>query len=212
MKQLLRYKKNLNLVFFDFETESLNLSYSVNRPWQLGLLKCKDKQEISHEDIYIKWNPPINVSKDAARITKFDQKKYEARAIDEKDVFQTMYDYFSEADYIIGHNILNFDLPLAREWYRLHNENWKELLPKCIDTKCLAQAIKSNIPFDIENDNFLTWQIALSTYHEKGVKTNLSQMAKDNGIEFDPQKMHDALTDIRVGKMVFEKLIWQIEI
>ena len=213
MKQLLRYKKGLKLVFFDFETESLTLNFDCgNRPWQLGMLKCQDKEEVEFKDLYVKWEKPINVSKDAARITGFDQKDYDKRALPENEVFEVMLDWFNWADHIIAHNILNFDIPLAKEWYLKYNKDWKPLLPKCIDTKCLAQAIKSGIPFDIQNDDFLTWQIALSTYHERGVKTNLAQMAKDFDIDFDKSLLHNALEDIRLNKKVFESMIWNIEI
>lgn len=212
MKQLLRYRKNLRFVFFDFETESLNLSFENNLPWQIAMIKIDSGQEVDSRDYYLKWDRKINVSEGAAKVTGFDLEKYKKIAVDQATVFPEIEEWFGWADYIVGHNILNFDIPLAKEWYKMHNKNWKKLLPKCIDTKCIAQSIKSKIPFDIENDDFLSWQIALSTYHERGVKTNLSQMAKDNEIEFNPSFMHSALYDIRVNEEVFEKLIWQIEI
>lgn len=212
MKQLLRYKKNLRLVFFDFETEGLTLHYCNNRPWEVGMLKTTLEEEIDSFESYVKWPRPINVTSDAAEITGFNKEKYHRFAVDESEVFKKIVDWFDWADYIIGHNIISFDIPLAKEWHKFHNKEWKYMLNKAIDTKCLTQAIECKIPFDIEKDDFLAWQIALSSYHVKGVKTNLSFTAKKYGIEIDDSKMHQALTDIRVNYEVFKKQIWDIEV
>lgn len=218
MKQLLRYRKNLRFVFFDFETESLTLNFGEedsiigNRPWEIGLLKADSEKEIDSYQSYVKWRKPIKVTKEAARITGFDKEKYKQFAVDEKEVFKIMLDWFDWADYIVGHNILAFDIPLAREWHKTHNKEWKYMLNKVIDTKCLAQAIECKIPFDIEKDDFLAWQIALSSYHVRGVKTNLSFTAKKYGIEIDDSKMHRADEDILVNYEVFKKQLWNISI
>ena len=73
---LLRFKKDLNLVIFDYETCNLNLGLSSNKPWQLAFIVVKNGKIIEKQDYHLGWDD-LNVSKDAAKITGFNKKKHD---------------------------------------------------------------------------------------------------------------------------------------
>ncbi len=113
-EHLLRFDKDKVYVLIDFETCNLCLNSCHNLPWQVGMIKSIGGKNIDHKDFYIKWPEEIKVGREAARITKFNIKKYKARAIAHDQVFPTMEDWLDNADYIIGHNILGFDVYLIK--------------------------------------------------------------------------------------------------
>ena len=73
---LLRFKREQKYIFFDFETEGLNLRYS--RPWQLGIVEAQYATIKNSHDIYIDFDD-MNVSKEAAKITNFSLSTYNKR-------------------------------------------------------------------------------------------------------------------------------------
>ena len=83
-------------------------------------------------------------------------------------------------------------------------------IDRCLDTVCLARAVKKEIPFN--NGNLLGWQYKLNSFRERGLRVSLQQCCKDYSIDFDPKLLHDALYDIKKNHEVFEKLIWQVNI
>lgn len=66
---LLRFNKKQKYIVFDTETESLALA--LTRPWQLSWLVYEDHKIVKNEDHMLYWKD-LNVSADAARITRFD--------------------------------------------------------------------------------------------------------------------------------------------
>ena len=84
-------------------------------------------------------------------------------------------------------------------------------MDRCIDTACIAKAIKKEIKISA-NENRLAWQYRLNNFIEKRLKVNLNQCCKDYNLKFDPTKLHDALYDIKMNAEVFQKMIWDIEI
>ena len=58
----------------------------------------------------------------------------------------------------------------------------------------------------------VSWQYRLLNIRERNLKVNLQQCCKDYDVEFDPEKLHDALYDIERNVEVFKKMIWDIEI
>ena len=48
---------------------------------------------------------------------------------------------------------------------------------------------------------------------QKGLKTNLTLLGKEAGIEFDYNNLHDALNDVRLLQLIWDKWIkWNVEI
>ena len=103
---LLRFQNKKN-VFIDMETFNLCLSFQHNRPWQTAMLMVENDKVIDRRDIYVDWwrETNLDISADAARITKFNRKKVMSKAMKSPDAFPLMSEWLDEADNIIGHNI-----------------------------------------------------------------------------------------------------------
>ena len=81
---MLRYNKKQKYICFDFETCSLNLTSSDNKPWQLSYIIAEGNKIIKEQDCYIHW-PDLKLSPEARKITKFNDAKYKKLAKDPKD-------------------------------------------------------------------------------------------------------------------------------
>jgi len=211
-KKLLRFDFDQEYCFFDKETENLNL-VKHNRPWQLAWLIAKGNKVVDRFDRYLRWDN-INVSPEAAKVTGFNIKKYLDLAEDPRKVLKEFDEFlFDNKYYICGHNILGFDV-------YIYNIMRKELglptnysfIDRCIDTNCLAKAIKCEVPFERELIDFISWQYKFTEYRQRGLKTNLQQLCKEYGIDFDPSMLHSAIYDIEKNFEVFQKQIREIDV
>lgn len=209
---LLRYNKDKVICFMDFETANLNLSFSHNLVWQSSFLKVKGNEIIDEMDLFIKWDNGIKVSDEAARITHYDQYKIDRIGIKPESAFNQFYPWLEETDLIIGHNILNFDTFLLKEFCLLFNRPYKPFLPKFIDTVCIARGLKSGMPYNPNSCSFIEWQYKMSSFYVKGQKNSLSALAKEYNIPLDESRLHDGLYDLKINKQVWDKLKFEIEI
>lgn len=211
-KKLLRFDFDQDYLFFDAETENLNL-VKDNRPWQLAYLVCRGTKVLDKFDRYIRWDN-INVSKEAAKITGFNKKKYLDLAEDPKKVLKDFDEYILDNKYYVcGHNILGFDVYMYKTIRKeLGLPTNYSFIDRCIDTNCLAKAIKCEVKYERDQIDFISWQYKFTEFHKRGLKTNLQQLCKEYSIDFDPSKLHDALYDIEKNFEVFHKQLWEIEI
>jgi len=210
-EHLLRYDKKKTFVLIDLETFNLCLNFCHNLPWQIGMIKAKGDFKLDSKNYYINWDTKLKISQDAARITRYDHKKVQRDGLNIKDAFPTIKDWLDHADYIVGHNILGFDVNLIKELYKTMGCKWDHLMPKMIDTNCMARGIKYNMPYK-PNENLLEYQYKIYHTRRKDVKSSLSFLGKENGIEHDYDKLHDALNDLDLNLKVWNKLKWQIEV
>lgn len=210
-EHLLRYNKNKTFTFIDCETFNLCLNFCHNLPWQIGMIKAKGDYRVEDKNFYIAWDTDLKISQDAARITRYDHKKVTKEGLKIKEVFPTIKDWLDNSDYIIGHNILGFDIYLIKELYKKMGCQYSHLLSKIIDTNCIARGIKMNIPYK-KTDNLLEYQYKIYHTKRKDVKSSLSLLGKENSIEHDYDKLHDALNDLDLNLKVWNKLKWQIDI
>jgi len=210
-EHLLRYDKNKTFVFLDFETLNLCLNFCHNLPWQIGMLKVKGDYKIDSKNFYIKWDTDLKISEDAARITRYDHNKVKKIGIKIEEAFPTLKDWLDHADYIVGHNILGFDLYLLKELYQKMGCHWNHLTNKIIDTNCVARGIKYDLPYK-RSQNLLEYQYKIFHTRKKGVKSSLTLLGKENGIEHDYESLHDALNDLDLNLKVWNKLKWQLDL
>ena len=210
-EHLLRYDKKKTFVLIDLETFNLCLNFCHNLPWQIGMIKAKGDFKLDSKNYYINWDTKLKISQDAARITRYDHKKVQRDGLNIKDTFPTIKDWLDHADYIVGHNILGFDVNLIKELYKTMGCKWDHLMPKIIDTNCMARGIKYNMPYK-PNENLLEYQYKIYHTRRIDVKSSLSFLGKENGIEHDYDKLHDALNDLDLNLKVWNKLKWQIEV
>jgi DNA polymerase III epsilon subunit-like protein len=208
---LIRFEEDKIFVFIDCETENLCLNQCHNLPWQIAMIKSKGGERIDAKDYYVGWDREIKVSKEAAQITRFSPSDYEKRKIPFEEIFPTIKDWLGNADYIVGHNILGFDIYLIKDFYNYVGEDYSHLMDKIIDTNAIAKGIKYELPYR-EGEDFLEYQYKLLGERRKGIKTNLVALGKEFQMEHNYEKSHDALVDLELNLKVWNQLKYQLEL
>ena len=207
---LIRFDEDKTFVFIDCETENLCLNSFNNLPWQIAMIKAKGGQILDSKDYYVGWDRDVNVSVEAARITRFNPVDYDKRKIKFEEIFPTIEDWLNNADYIVGHNILGFDIYLIKDFYNYVGKDYRHLMSKIIDTNCIARGIKFELPYRT-SENFLEYQYKLVHERRKGIKTNLTALGREFQIEHDYDRLHDALVDLELNLKVWNQLKYQLE-
>ena len=208
---LLRYDKKKTLVFIDCETFNLCLNSCHNLPWQVAMIKLTGDSMFGSKDFLIKWDTHLKIGKEAARITRYSEKAMQNGGVTPEEAFPTIQDWLDNADYIVGHNILGFDVYLIKDYYKHMGLDYRHLMHKIIDTNCLARGIKYDLPYKQEQE-LLTYQYKVVHERRKGVKSSLAYMGKELNIEHDYDKLHNALVDLELNVKVWNKLKWQTDI
>ena len=210
-EEYLRFDKEKEYVFLDCETLNLCLNSCHNLPWQIAMIKVVGDKQTAVKNFYLKWDTSLKISADAARITKFNPKLFEQKAVPPEDVFPTIEDWLDNCDYIVGHNFLGFDLYLIKDLYKYFGKSYRHLVEKIIDTNCVAKGLKTNIYY--KNDqSFLEYQYKMYSERRKGIKTNLSALGKEFEIKHDYDKLHDAVIDLELNIKVWNKIKWMIDL
>jgi DNA polymerase III epsilon subunit-like protein len=210
-KDLLRFNDKQKYILFDLETENLSLA-SNNKPWQLGYIIGEGKETKEAVAQMIKWDP-LNISEGAAKVTKFNKKKYNAEALDPLEVLTKLDSYIYDKEYkIIIHNGLGFDVYIHNNWRKtLGFKTDYSYINRVYDTNCLAKAIKTQSA-PKENEKLILFQYKMNHFRKKGLKTNLTALGEEYGIDFDPETLHDAYNDCILNWQVWNKIIWQLDI
>jgi hypothetical protein len=199
---------------FDKETEGLNLFYS--RPWEISWLVGKIGEMGEIQDFYPYFSD-LWLSKGAAIKTRFSFDEYKAKAIDAREVLEKFEkDFLNEEIIKVGHNIYSLDIPVYFTFRRaLGLSANMEIFEKhvFIDTNNLMKAHKKGIKIPpVGSKEFLAFNFKISNFHERNLKTNLALTGKEMGIEFDYESLHRGNNDIVLNKLVFDKILWMMEI
>lgn len=210
MSDLLRFQKNLKFVIFDYETCNLNLLQD-NHPWQLSFSVNEGQRVVEEYDLFPFWDD-LKMGKDAAAITRFNYAEYKRKSSDARECLDLFERFVYDPEYLlVGHNILGFDLYLHQIYRQLLGRPKDySYLERCIDTNLLAKSYKLGMVPD--RSNLIAWQYRMNSIIRKGLKTNLASISKELGIPFDKNTLHDGLSDIRLNKQVFLKLIQVVDI
>ena len=212
MSQLLRFNKKQKYILFDVESESLALLHPLNKPFQLSYLICEGDQIVKESDNYIFW-ADLNMSEEAARVTKFDYLKYKRLAKDPLPILTEFEKYLYDPEYLVlGQNILGFDVAVHNIYRQIlgFKSDWS-YINRIIDTNALAKAIEKGIKYQ-KTDNFTCWMHKLNDYREKGLKTSIKTLLKKYKIEYDENMLHSSIYDVKMNWEIFKKQIWEIEI
>jgi DNA polymerase III epsilon subunit-like protein len=216
---LIRFQKK-KFLFLDFETFNVCLSDEFNLPWQVATILVETvednkgriiNRERGRQDLYLKWDTDLKISKEAKIITKYSDSKFKKHCIPEEEAFEIIYSLVEKADYLVGHNFLGFDIYLLRNWYRKHGKNYDNLPYKTLDTFAMAKSVALNHPYKNNECSLLEFQMKMIGIRKKGIKTNLGALGKSNQIEHDYSKLHDALVDLELNVKVWDKLKYQID-
>ena len=210
-EHLLRFRKDKKLVFIDCETYNLCLNFCHNVTWQVSMLETDGTKKTDERDYYIKWDTDFKISDDAKRITRYDDNFVQENGKTLEQTVPTIQKWLDKADYVVGHNILGFDIYLIKELYKLHGEDYKPLVPKIIDTNCIARGIKMEIPYRAGED-FTEYQYRIYNTRRKGIRSNLTALGKEFGIDHDYANLHNALVDLDLNLKVWNKLKYSLEL
>jgi len=209
---LTRFGSN-RFAVFDMETTDLNLYAAL--PWELsyGIASLKNGIEEIHTS-YILW-PGLQLSDDAARVTRFDKAAYLAKARPPAEVWAEFSPILYDPSVIkVGHNIFGLDYAMISTWRRAMglrvDHSWQD---NALDTNALSKAyIKGWAPDISSLEARLAWQYRCLSVVEKGFKSNLGFMAGQLGIPFNENELHGAEADIRLNWNVFRELVFKMEI
>lgn len=203
--------KDKRIILFDTETEGLNLRNS--RPWQLAWVEMKNGKVINKEMHYLAWDN-LNVSKEAAAVTGFNRRTYDAKKEDPRDVIEKFWNLLYETDTVIaGQNILGFDifiLNIARKEIGFLEDY--SFLYKCIDTVPLSRAYLLGFKHS-KNETMLEFCYKLLNHKPKNrISVKLSNMLDKFGIKYKEDKLHDALVDTEMTGQLFIRLARVLEL
>lgn len=192
----------------DGETECLTLRY--NRPWQWVWAICDNKQIIETKTRYVYWSD-LNISADAARITRFNRLEWSRQARPAKEVLDEFdADFYNPAYRNIGHGTLSFDDYIHDYWRELCGKPQDfSYQQRSIDTDALSRAYLKGMKPDLTN--LLGWQYKMKTLIEKGLKSNLGDMCKSFKLPFDANKAHDGKYDVDRNHELFKALLYAVE-
>lgn len=208
---LLRFKPEQVYLVADTETEHLSTVYK-NRPWQVGFILWRNGQILEKHE-YHPWWSDLNVSPGAAAVTRFDSNTYKSKAEDAKKTLEKFEKYLLDPKYLcIFHNGFNFDVHVHQIWRQeLGLKKDYSYLDRLIDTNCVAKLIKLGVK-EIKQEERLLMMFKMSAFFKKGVKTSLTTLGKEHGIDVNYDELHNSTNDVILNGLVWEKLKWEIEI
>mgnify|MGYP003624347704 FL=1 len=194
---------NQKYLVFDTETEGLNLHSS--KTWQLSWIICQGKNVIETHDKFIK-HKELNIPEIVVKLTGFDWDKYNQKAESLISVWSQFEQYLFDPQYIVvGQNLLGFDVYMISHLQRmLGQEPDYSYLARIYDTRALGKAYREEL--DKPKRDFLSWQYKIINDRSLKAKVSQNQLLKFFDIDFEEEKLHDALYDIKMCYQIFLKL------
>lgn len=194
---------NQKYLVFDTETEGLNLHSS--KTWQLSWIVCQGKNVIETHDKFIK-HKELNIPEVVRKLTGFDWNKYNEKAESLISVWSQFEKYLFDPQYIVvGQNLLGFDVYMIAHLQRMLGEQPDySYLPRIYDTRALGKAYREEL--DKPKRDFLGWQYKIMNDRSLKAKVSQNQLLKFFDIDFEEEKLHDALYDIKMCYEIFLKL------
>lgn len=192
----------------DVETESLNLNTS--RPWEFAWVVMDNGKIVDSQSRYLWWED-LNIGEKAAQVTGFDREKYVKLAKDPAEVYAEVKSWLLDSNNLLCfHNGLNFDVYQIRNWFREIGAptdfGW---VKRVVDTNALAKAFISSAKPDY--DNFDAWQQRWANYIRKGLKSNITYLCKEWGIDIDESKTHAGDYDCYLTAQIYKKLAYSFQ-
>ena len=194
---------NQKYLVFDTETEGLNLFSS--KTWQLSWIVCQGNKILETHDEFI-IHKELNIPEIFKKLTGFNWETYNRKAKPLDEVWSKFEKYIFDPQYIVvGQNLLGFDVYMLAILQRLlGQEPDYSYLPRIYDTRALGKAYREEL--DKPNKDFLSWQYKIINDRSLKAKVSQNQLLKFFEIEFDQDKLHNALYDIQMCYQIFLKL------
>lgn len=209
---LLRYDKISSFLFIDFETYNLNLHPEFNAPWQVGMLKVRGGKVVDSFEYLFNWKGKFVMKPGNPSFNHYSERTIQEKGLEPKDITEKILYQFQNTDYIVGHNLMKFDVFLMKNLFEMFTKaNYLDFVSKIIDTKSLATAIKLNVNKD-GGESLQEFQFRFLDFFKKGLKTNQITLAKEMNIPIDETRSHDAIYDLTVNYELFKKQVYQLDI
>tara|TARA_R110000751_G_scaffold21754_2_gene62082 strand:+ start:330 stop:944 length:615 start_codon:yes stop_codon:yes gene_type:complete len=194
---------NQKYLVFDTETEGLNLFSS--KTWQLSWIVCQGDKVLETHDEFIA-HKELNIPKIVKKLTGFNWDIYNSKSRSLDAVWNKFEKYLFDPQYIIvGQNLLGFDVYMISILQRLlGQEPDYSYLSRIYDTRALGKAYREEL--QKPRGDFLSWQYKIINDRNLKAKASQNQLLKFFDIDFDEEKLHDALYDIQMCYKIFLKL------
>ena len=194
---------NQKYLVFDTETEGLNLFSS--KTWQLSWIVCQGDKGLETHDEFIA-HKELNIPKIVKKLTGFNWDIYNSKSRSLDAVWNKFEKYLFDPQYIIvGQNLLGFDVYMISILQRLlGQEPDYSYLSRIYDTRALGTAYREEL--QKPRGDFLSWQYKIINDRNLKAKASQNQLLKFFDIDFDEEKLHDALYDIQMCYKIFLKL------
>lgn len=190
-------------IVFDTETEGLNLHSS--KPWQIAWIVCQGYKVIETHNRFLDFND-LEIPSIVQKLTGFSWDTYNKKKEDPETVLAEFEQYLYDPQYkVVGQNLLGFDVYMIAELQRMFGKKCDySYLNRIYDTRALGKAHRENL--NKPKDNFLSWQYKI--IHDRTLKSKVSQiqLLKFFDIDFEKEKLHDALYDIEMCYQIFCEL------
>lgn len=209
---LLRFAKDKKFTFIDCETFNLCLNEFNNLPWQIAMIETLGAEKIVEKhDLYVGWDTELRISEEAKRITKFDDIKFANKKLPAEECVRKTHEILKNSDYIVGHNLLGFDVYLLRIAFKKFGLDWKFMMPKVLDTFALMKGVRLESKYKTGSD-LLAYQYKQIHTIKGRLKCALGALGKEFGIDHNYDKLHDALVDLELNLKVWNKIKYLIEV
>lgn len=208
---LLRHDRTSKFLYIDFESYNLCLHRDFNAPWQAGLILVQNNQVLNSRELLFNWGGKYAMKQGNPSYSHYSERTIQEKGLPPKKAFDIIVEAFANCDYIIGHNLLKFDVFILKELCALYGGDYRAWIPRIIDTKTLALAISLNVNKTLD-ESLQEFQFRFLNYFKKGLKTNLTYLCKNYNIAIDETKTHDSLYDLSLNLQVFNKQKYQLDI
>ncbi len=216
MSNLLRFNRDYKTLVWDYETTSLNLvSSEIQTPWQLGWILSEGKRVVEQREEWIHWPDLVykmnTWGKGAAAVTGWTEWEYLKKAKPPEPILESFEKVLFDPTVIsVGANSWNFDIYVHNIYRKLLDKkpDWS-YLSRHVDIQTLAKAAFLGIvPPPIGTDEWIFFNIKMSNFHQKGLKTNLAHMCREFDIPYDADRHHrEAMYDCEITGAIFHKQI-----
>lgn len=126
-----------------------------------------------------------------------------------EEVYEEIKSWFFGKNMLGFHNGLNFDVYIIRNWFRnINKKHDYEWVKRVVDTNALAKAYKSE---SRPESNFDAWQYKWVNTRKRGLKSNITDLCKEMGIDIDETKTHQGDYDCYLTSQIYKKIAYAFQ-
>lgn len=193
---------------FDFETTGLNPE--LDDILEIAVLPVKDGVAGVPFSCLINWNRPIPAK--ITEITGITEEMCAQDGIDPVKAFRGLFEHFAKQP-IVGHNIINFDLPFLKnavsKYLQMPLEQYEETISYLENNSIDTAAIFKGRKIDMGpgwNEPFAAWGKRVLNERVFGLKFNVGFCCQELGISREGIVQHRATGDVILTNEIYKKL------